>query len=260
MPIFSIASAGCSTVVPPTKLSIVTDGLQVYYDASNVQCYNSALSTTTLYDLSGKDADAEARKGTLLAFNGTAPPIVTDGVVVLSATADSQFVETNYSSVMTAPSTTYTYEIWFWDDAYGVTNGGNTALVGNIVGTSQAQFAIMHISTTGGVLIAEKLSTESPAANQATSDPIPLNRWNHLVKTADTTNQKLYINGVEALNINRPFGAISLDPNNKFRFGGGFGTRAQTCKLGPMRIYMGKALSADEVVNNFNAEKARFGV
>lgn len=257
MPIFSVATAGSvGTVVPVTVQPTIITGteLAVYFDVNNPLCYNASSPTTTLNDLSGYN-----QTGTLNFWTGSTRPVVTDGVVVISSTdTNIQYISTGYAPTIIAPSTHYTFEIWFWDDSFGIIpSNATTALVGNYSGTPNS-FAIMHMSSTGAILYGEKILSAG-AMQASTSGLVTINTstWYHFVKTADNTNQNIYVNGTRVAQFGRPSGDVS---SSTIRFGGGFGARGQTCKLGPMRVYMGKALTAEEVLNNFNAERARFGV
>ena len=292
MVLSSLASVSSGSLPPPPPpTDIVRTGLAVYFDAADPACYNSEVPTTTLNDLSGN-----GRNGTL-ARTGTSGnyPTVVDGLVNIQSdsTANANFVSTTYAPVIEVPGTEYTFEIWFRDnDGFrilfntpGTDGTASTALVSNFP-AGATQGALLHIVgpsntntvtdaiETGSLLMAERTSNVDPNPNdfpkltqRGVAGAFSRNRWYHVVMTATIAAQiHLYINGqpydfgVEGFpradaNLNLK---ASTDTPNSIRFGGGFQHRGQTCLLGPMRVYMDKALSADEVLNNYEFEKNRF--
>jgi hypothetical protein len=234
---------------------LTTENLALYYDVANPAGYNSA-TARPIKDLSGNGRD------------GTAVGVtVSDGVVSVNVTPTvTQFINTNYNPVEFATHTTanpvlYTFEMWFYDDSFGTVGGGtNTTLIGNLFNSSNTFFTIMHISTTGNVLVAERSGTTSV---QTSSLPLTPGVWHHLVKTASATTQAIYIDGVlqpdpEPI-AGRSTGSL-VTGTNSLRIGGGWVQRGQTCRIGPVRIYMNKALNFYEINSNYNFERARFNI
>lgn len=232
--------------------TLVTDGLALYYDVANPACYNSS-TPTVVNDLSGNN-----RTGAMVGVT------VADGVVVVNVVPEvTQYINTNYNPVeftthTTTNPTSYTFELWFFDDSFGTTGGGsNTTLIGNLISSSSVDFTIMHISNTGEVLVAEQ-SEGTGTAVQVTSSAMTTNAWHHIVKTTNATTQAIYIDGVLEGEVGRATGSLVDEANRYLRIGGGWEPRGQTCKVGPMRIYMNKALTLNEIVNNYNYERTRF--
>lgn len=257
---------------------IVRAGLAVYFDAANPDCYDFAVNPTTLNDLSGNE-----RNGTLNSTGGISsskPAVTVDGLVsIQSISGNAHYVSTTYAPVIEVPSTEYTFEIWFRDnDSFKIfhTSATTTTLISNFPAGASAG-ALLHISgqatsstdpaSTGGLLAAERTSSATDAPPNLVQKGLAattfeINKWYHIVMSANTTEIQIYINGVP---IEAPFPRrqdvgfkASTVPANTMRFGGGFQNRGQTCLLGPMRVYMGKALNADEVKSNYDAEQMRF--
>lgn len=243
----TITSFKQSTVTPTT---IVSSNLALYYDATNTECYDASISTTILNDLSGNGRTGTLTNGATVNQNGI--------VVVGTSPTVTQFVESNYApSEFNTSGTQYTYELWFRDDAFGTVGGGtNTILISNVRNPTVDNYAIMHIGTTGSVLISEKGSGGTPSSY--TSPVLSLGVWHHLVKTADNDLQKMYINGVLQGSVARVVGSLNSSPANSIRLGGGWVPRGQTCELGAMRVYIGKALTEAEVQHHYNLELPLF--
>ena len=83
-----------------------------------------------------------------------------------------------------------------------------------------------------------------------------VNQWIHIIATSNSSGSKIYINGVEktatsSLSADEDFGI-------NYRIGTRYTTSSQfTGKMGPIYFY-NKALSAAEVLQNFNAQQSRF--
>jgi hypothetical protein len=85
-----------------------------------------------------------------------------------------------------------------------------------------------------------------------------LNQWIHMVATSDDTGSKLYLNGSEVPT------ASSTSADEDFGKNYRIGTRYTTSDpwtgyMGPIYFY-NRAITASEVVQNFNAQKVRFGL
>ena len=250
-----LSSINKGYISDPVPGNLTTTNLALYYDVNESACYDSAFPTVI------NDLTVNNRNGTAVGVT------VSGGVVVVNVTPSvTQYIETNYNPSELATHTTanpvlYTYEMWFYDDSFGIVGGGgtNTILIGNLY-SSATFYTMMHIGTTGNVLVAER-SGDISTVVQTSSPPMTPGVWHHIVKTADATSQAIYIDGVlqpdpEPI-AGRSVGSL-VTGSQSLRIGGGWTPRGQTCKIGPMRIYMNKALSVEEIVGNYNFERARF--
>lgn len=215
--------------------TIVTSNLALYIDPANTACYNG--TGTVMTDLSGNSRN--------VTLSNSAS--VVDGYVLLNG--GTQFLGTSYSPTLDN-NTLYTFEMWFWDNA----SGNGTMLIGNYQ-TTTIPFASMHITNTGTIYYGERNSS-STIFETTTTRLITDRSWHHLVKVANSTHQIVYIDGVAISSNTRPGGVITSGQN--IVIGGNHLGNYQTCRIGPVRIYVGSALSSNDVLRNFNAEKYRF--
>jgi flagellar capping protein FliD len=144
-----------------------------------------------------------------------------------------------------------TLEAWvYWDSteaAKGIVGKWNSASTQcyliYVESSSRAQF---YTSTTG-------------SNAQSVEHTIPSDGWVHIVGTDDGTNQKLYINGAEEAT-RASFGSIFA--NDRVLEIGRFNEatiRQYTNQIAQPRIY-NRALTATEVLRNYNADKSKFGL
>lgn len=220
--------------------AIVTDGLALYFDPANTSSYSG--TGTTITDLSGN--------GRNCALEGSAT-VNSDKQIVLNGA--SQYVSTTFQPNLNNLRL-YTYELWFWDNSPGVTPSDATALISNYGATNTTPNAVLHINNTGTVVFTERNSSSVSTA-VTTPSSVCNSTWTHIVGVATATNLELYINGVSVGTTTRPGGVITSAMN--IVIGGHHLLRYQTCRLGPVRIYLDKALSATEVVQNYEAERYR---
>jgi hypothetical protein len=86
-------------------------------------------------------------------------------------------------------------------------------------------------------------------------------KWDHLVGTIEGTAMKLYVNG--SLDTSGTYSGTRQTNTIPLRFGGVYSWYTEnymlTGRMAGMKIYS-KALSASEVLQNYNAQKARFGL
>jgi hypothetical protein len=151
-------------------------------------------------------------------------------------------------------NTLYTFELWFWDDAPGGFLS-NTALISNYGPDGTTPLATLHIIEDGKVAFNQRTPE-----NQGTGITTPLSvcnsTWNHIVGVATETDLILYVNGINVVSsATRMNGTITS--NMSIVIGGNHLGRYQTCRLGPIRIYVGVALSESQVLQNYNSEKNR---
>ena len=227
--------------------SIVRTNLQLYLDADIYSSYVG--SGTTWTDLSGNSNNATLQNSPTfistepknITFNGSnqyATVTINSGLrvanitqevwVFLSTTSDQVFIGCQYGT-----SSNNSFAIWVQSGAFafGVNTGGN-----------------FYYST---------ISTVSTGV------------WYHLTHTYNGTTQLFYINGVLAATHNSAAsGNITYDTNNTLLAlaadwnGSGYNTGATGYVNGKMpvvRIY-NTALSAAEVLQNYNSTKFRFGL
>ena len=233
---------------------IVTDKLVFYSDAGNVKSYPG--SGTSLYNLAGITYTGTMTDVTItsdghMSFNGQNPG---------SAVAFSESnISKDPSLYLGLSSGKLTYECW----VYMLGDGhGNPA---RIMSTDASEYTTLAINQPAGT---PRFYVDG-ATNLASPDALLDNTWYHIVGTYDssiTTDAiKLYINnelvaskdytfsGTYGDGTSRVF-AIGSNTEDAVQYNNGFNGYIDIC-----RIY-GKPLSAAEIEQNFNANKARFGL
>ena len=236
---------------------VVTSSMMLYLDASNASSYGG--SGTTWYDLSGNGYNATFAS----AGGGSNPSYTTSG-----GRKYFQFTGINpsgphytgggYMTLSNNLDTSYaTIQCWFNNNTsatYVMILGGKTAtasvyqgyelyLNGSAIGNADAR-----ISTGGGT------------ANTDIAASYSYNTWYNFALTYNGSNMYTYLNGSQVattsktgtINTGRPFtiGAQYLDGSTPSEFLNG--------ALGSMFVYS-KALSATEILQNYNTQKYLYG-
>jgi len=217
---------------------IVTDGLVFYVDAANKQSYPG--SGTTWTDLKG------AANVTLL--NG--PTFSTDnlGCIVFDGNDDNS----QFSNIVSR--TANTISAW----VYNVDLSQDGAVVGNW----GAQF-ILYMDTDGAGDGYRTLYSTDGGTKATSSDSINAiqNQWQNVVATFSGTQVKLYVDS-ELVSFSSVFSPTTMKDDSGDWAIGAFvpnGTKDFEGKISNVSIY-DKALTAQEVTQNYNALKGRFGL
>jgi hypothetical protein len=226
-------------VLSPPAPPIITTGLQLHYDTDNFSSYPG--TGTTLTDLSGN-----GRHGTLVnnsSYTNLAP---TAGGGVLSFNGTNQYISTTYT-----PSNTCTISIWFYNNlGYNQTNRGIFSTYNGSSGTNGIYMATLNPSL--------NLSRDGNVGYSNTVlSSLSINTWYNVTVTSDPTGSgtiKVYLNGnlqttitgktthADVLNIGRS----KYDAN----YWSGY--------IGSAMVY-NTVLSNNDVLNNYNSQKTRFG-
>lgn len=220
-----------------TGIPIVTSGLAVYYDAGLYQSYPT--TGTTWYDLSGNGTNGTLATGTSYS-SANQGSIVFDGV----------------SGKVTFPSTTVsttsgvTVDVWFktssttkYQDIFDAADSDGVWIITNYGATTQTIFA--GFNTLSGYM-----SYSSYLANT----------WYQVTLTGSGTTNTLYINGTQAATGSQ---AVTSSINlTTARIGQVDGDRAAEYLVGNVSSFKlyNRALSAAEVLQNFNALRDRYGL
>jgi len=218
--------------------NITTSGLQINFDAA---WYTSYSGTSNIYNI-----NTSATAGSLV--NGTNFQTYNGGALNFDGTDD--IVTFN------APNLTTTATVEMWCRPTSLTDKRFVGFGGYDV---YAGF--------GGTIGFNTANSDSYGISSAmVSNLNLLNNWNHYVfefrSDVNYTNNKIYINGVSM-----PLSQIASSENPSARnFNGGNGVIASwfyggyymPMQLGVFRVY-NRSLTGDEITNNYNAQKARFG-
>ena len=228
--------------------NIVTDGLVLCLDAANSKSIVSGSTTWT-------DLSRSNNNGTLV--NGPTFDSGNGGSIVFNGVSDYSITQKNlgFSGDINTSISTWIYPT-------SVTGQIATTSIGNSDGTLTGMGICIGINGPGSV------SVEFWTGNgmRTVSNAIQVNKWYNIIATKSigtiNTTTSLYINGVsQSFNItstNTPnitdytvsIGAIKGNIVTQFYFSG---------KIGQTSIY-NRALSSQEVLQNYNATKGRFGL
>ena len=222
---------------------IVTGGLVLALDAADKNSYVGSGTTW-------KDLSVNSNNGTLT--NGPTFSNVNGGVIVLDGTDD-------YVSLTSTDSlrpSNVTLSVWF--------NRNNSTIVGNeAIAESRKSLWIsygFHISS-GGInwYIGYTDSFPYSTSVNAVGNYIDGN-WHNVVGTYDKQNLKIYVDGV-LKNTSSSFTSDILY-SGTLNFLIGFHAESTTYfegKIATTSLY-NRALTATEVLQNYNATKTRFGL
>jgi hypothetical protein len=215
---------------------IVGDGLVLALDAGNTQSYPG--SGTTWRDLSGR-----GNTGTLT--NGPTYSSANGGSIVFDGT--NSYVEVASSTSFQYGSGNFTIELW----AYFNTVSGTQLLIDPRNGNVNAITSTIYLS--GGII-----RYYVGGVDRIVGTSLSPNVWYHIYASREGTATKLFVNLTQV-------GSTYTDSNNYITCPIRIGRSTTTTstfngRMSSLRIYKGKALTAAEVSQNFNALRGRFGI
>ena len=211
--------------------SVVTDGMILYHDAANVMSYSGSGSTWN--DLSGV-----GNHGTLV--NGpTFDANTKKGAFTFDGTND--YVNFGNSSIL--QQSTGTLSAWTKASSPGAGYRGIIA--------KQGAYGLFY---TNSVLVAYDWAADAP---RSTGINIADNTWKNVVLTYQSgvsNGTRIYINGVSVLTT-----TITILSQVANLFGGAEANASQyaSCQISSFNMY-NRALSAAEVLDNYNAMRGRY--
>ena len=224
---------------------IVTGSLDLVYDAGNLVSYESGSSTT--YPMTGSIT------GSLV--NGAGFSSDGGGSFDFDGTDDA--IDLDYSNVMYNTST-MTLECWIKSSDDGAGSEDWCTFMGTRYGNS-IQIGRYSSSNKCGVLLATSTGGNLNLASGTT--PIFDEKWHHCVVTFDNGVCKFYVDtNLEVTDSSRSGQTLTTSNSDKFGIGGSSGGgdgRNFYGKTTSCKIYS-KALTADEVWQNYLAQSVRF--
>ncbi len=220
--------------------SIISDGLVLYLDAANTRSYSG----------SGNTANGLVSGISSSLVNGVGFTSSNNGSFIFDGTNDGIYFSTyNFST------SDFTMEVWLKLNAYPPT--ANSAIIVNrnlsddgwLFDINSNQKARLYFQNNNGT-----------AYTIETLDVINLNQWINLTAIRSNTSLSFYRNGIfqsstsfpSNYNINSP---ISNDYIGRYQSSNGF-LSANISKI----QYYNRALSATEILQNYNATRKRFGL
>lgn len=233
---------------------IVKDGLYFHLDAANKASYSGTgtIAHNTVSPISGSFindtfVDYSVGKG-VFSFDGADDAILLEG----TTTSDSWLVPSN---------STEPFSISAWFNTNTVSSTSWVISAGSNGGTN---WDIKIGATSGKITFRIREQQTNPFYSDLLSSTISTNTWYNVTGVFTGTQQLLYLNGVQESTANITFyrdissqiyGAIGCFFYNGVPWSGDFNG-----EIGPISFYKSKALSAAEVLSNYNGMKARFGL
>ena len=230
--------------------SIVRDGLVLHLDAANVKSYPG--SGTTWGDLSGNGND-----GTLT--NGVGYSSDNKGSLTFDGVNDH--VNFTDKSEFTFTDAKFSLEVFF---RYVNKSAPDNSIIGKRdYGFTQREYNLYVYEPSSTPTLRFIISTNLTANWTFVYGPtIEKNTWYHAVATSDAGVGKIYLNGVlsatnNSMNSSTTNGTSPLSIGNAFSSGSSVQHFNGSIPLA--RIY-NRALTADEVQQNYNATRGRYGI
>ena len=230
---------------------IVTNSLVLCLDAANTKSYPG--TGTTWSDLSGNSND-----GTL--NNGVGYSSDNNGALVFDGSDDNVLLPTNFFSY---PSlTTFTISLWFKSSQ---TTGGTLFGQQNTTNPSSATGYVPVIYLrSDGLIRAEPFWTGSTSNFILSSSAMNDDNWYNVTTTFNSGTHQLYIDGVyETQQTGRTL--TSYTSTYYYIIGAGYsalrslGTNYFSGNISTFYFY-DKVLTADEIKQNFQALRGRYGI
>jgi hypothetical protein len=237
-----------STPTPTPTSEIVTSNLRLYYDPSNPSSYPG--SGTTITDLSGN-----GRNGTMSNITYTSPYFTYNGSSSQISIVDNELLEPGNGD--------WTMESW----VYLSNSTGSKVILGKFDpgGLSQDVSYSIRVS---GVNIYSQLGSGSGSGATLFVDSIAqvltLNTWYQIVFvfTNITTNTfETFVNGTSIGSVSHSLSSLLNTSTNLYigSYNNGEYSQWMNGRIGITRLY-NKSLTSSEVLQNFNADKSKYGL
>jgi hypothetical protein len=229
---------------------IVTDGLVLNIDPGFIPSYPK--NGTTGYNIS-----TNTNNGTLI--NGTTFDSADGGSFVFDGSDD--YIELPYNSYWNAnvfgTATNFTLECWYKPDLFKnwdtiIEKSSNPGYYSESEGP-----AIWTNSSSIQGVFSSGVYGNPAGSTVIISYPTTTLKWYHIAFTGDGTTLRLYVDGVQRTTGIIGSRTVAVSNGN---VGPRFGRRAyMDGKLGPTRFYT-RNLTSTEILQNYNAQKSRFGL
>jgi hypothetical protein len=221
--------------------SIVTRGLVLHLDPSAAESYPQ--SGTVWCDLYTSSLALTLTNGP------TYDPTAGSGSIVLDGIDD---YVSGLSAAFMDGASTGTFEAWV--NISNRSSGASYAGVYNVI-LGKASGPDNAFGFDGSGYIALRLNSTTLTSSAI----ISLNTWGHVVGTWDTSGMRLYLNGsASGNNALAKTWETSIYPTQIGRLYSGSANGSFVGKMGNIKVY-NRSLSAAEILQNYNAQKSRFG-
>lgn len=234
---------------------IITEGLVLYMDAANTRSYPG--TGTTWSDLSRSE-----NTGTLIngpTFNsGNGGSIVFDGTNdLVEATGIENIISFSISVwfKMTGPGNTGGFINTYYNSLFGINSVTNPTTRRILVSTST------NPSIAEGRILVQ-MGGSNYFSDNASVGITTTNAWNNVVYTFTPNTARLYINSIAQISQSNSSVTFPFISDSKLYVGAYSNPIVAYAMLGNIaqtQIY-NRVLSATEILQNYNATRARFGI
>ncbi len=226
-----------------TTPEIVTSNLVLWYDPSNSVSYPGTGSTIT-------NLASTSLNGTMSNITYTDPYFSYNGSSSQINIADNALLEPGTGD--------WTMEAW----VYLSSSSGSKVVMGKFDPGGASQDVSYSIRIQGAGIYAQ-IGNGSTVVDTALYT-LPLNTWTHVTyvwKNVATNSLEAYINGVSAGTVSHSFSSILNTSANLYigSYNGGEYTQYMNGRIGITRLY-NAALTSAEVLQNYNADKSKYGL
>ena len=231
----------------PVQFSPVLSNLVLYYDPSNLSSYSG--SGTTINDLSGNGLN-----GTMSNISFTSP--------YFSYNGSSSQVSVDDNSLLEPGSGDWTMEVWVNQSV-----SGNDVVLGKFDTGGLAADVSYSIRTTGTTYYAQMGSGSGSGSAlfvNSTNYVGTIDSWSQIVyvftNVAANTLQT-FVNGSSIGTVSHSLASILNTSTNLYigSYNNGESEQWFDGKVGVVRLYS-SALTSSEVLQNYNADKAKYGL
>jgi hypothetical protein len=231
----------------PVQLSPVLSNLVLYYDPSNLSSYSG--SGTTINDLSGNGLN-----GTMSNISFTSP--------YFSYNGSSSQVSVDDNSLLEPGSGDWTMEVWVNQSV-----SGNDVVLGKFDPgglTVDVSYSIRTTVTTYYAQMGSGSGSGSALFVNSTNYVGTIDSWSQIVyvfKNGATKTLQTFANGSSVGTVNHSLSSILNNSSNLYIGSYNDGEYPQWFegKVGVVRLYS-SALTSSEVLQNYNADKAKYGL
>lgn len=216
---------------------ISENGLVLYLDAGNRKSYSG--SGTTWSDLSGNRNVGTLTNGPIFdSTNGGSIAFANNDYVSLP---NNTALDTQTPTVEVWIKTNFTTQNGFWFEK----------------GSVNTQYSLFQENTT--IVWRQVTSGITRSQTTTTANYISTSNWAHIVGTYSSGDRRTYINGVLVTSDTQ---TGTIDTNNAGMYIGAYGTGTgyfYNGNIAMVRVY-NRVLSPQEIQQNFNATRSRFGI
>ena len=232
------SSRAFNIVVQP---NVVLTNLVTHLDASNSSSYSG--SGSTWFDISGNGNNATIYNGVSYSTSGSGGHLSLDG--------SNGYIQLASNS-SAAPYANQTFTIDMWVYRYAETDGYEILWSQDYTSHTPPYYSV-HIRIDNPSTMGIMGGGNSGQPSGVVSTGV----WQHWVFTRDLTDVNIYRNGISISTAGT--GTSTTYYNNPLWIGKSNFNSSSTLNFGSVRYYNRK-LSATEVLKNFDASKARFGL